>query len=287
MREKLKATGFYLFTLKEWVDYNEGNTLFYTYNYFVVIWTASKSLSGFIESEPYTVKPNHLLYVSPNKKLELGKKDYDGFAFVFNTDFFTRSDFDSSLINSPLFFNEYNDVTICPFTYSQDFFSNYYVARLEHLKNTDEETFMLFAHNTIEALLLEGSHYYNKTAESHSHETSLTEHVLVNKFTVLLQQHFKKEKRVSFYASLLNITPRSLNKATLNVMHKHVKDIIIDKVVKESNRMLKYTNETIYNVAWELGFADEGNFSAFFKKHSGKSPAEYREHLRASLRHQA
>lgn len=283
MIDQLREKGFCFFTIEDWIAFNEDNKLFYTYNYFIIIWTSSKSLSGSVESEPYVVKPNHLLFISPNKKLQLSVDDFDGYVFAFNPKFFVRSNFDSSLINSHLFFNENQEVTICPFKSSAEYFENFYVRRLEELSNTNQETFLLFAHNTIEALILEGTRSLGDSLHFSSPESSLPDQVTVNKFIVLLQKHFKKEKRVSFYADLLNITPRSLNKAIFNVLQKHAKDIIIEKVVKESKRMLAYTNEAVYSIAWEIGFVDEGNFSSFFKKHSGKNPAEYRETARASL----
>ncbi len=101
----------------------------------------------------------------------------------------------------------------------------------------------------------------------------------VNRFRVLLQKNYQNEKQVSFYADLLNITPRRLSDMTESVLGKSAKQVIIDKMVNESIRMLKHTHLTVAEIAYKLGFNDEANFSTFIKKHTLKSPRALREDL--------
>ena len=60
------------------------------------------------------------------------------------------------------------------------------------------------------------------------------------------------------------------------VLGKSAKHVIIEKLIAESKKMLSYTNYTISQIAYELGFSDEGNFTNFFKKHTKKNPSEMR-----------
>lgn len=55
--------------------------------------------------------------------------------------------------------------------------------------------------------------------------------------------------------------------------------MIIDKVVKESVRMLTYSNYTISEISYALNFSDEGNFSAFIKNNTEQTPRELRESI--------
>jgi len=48
-------------------------------------------------------------------------------------------------------------------------------------------------------------------------------------------------------------------------------------MVSEGTRMLKYSNYTVSEVAYQLGFNDEANFSTFIKKHTAKNPRMIRE----------
>jgi AraC family transcriptional activator of pobA len=272
---KTKEKGLSYFTLKEWIAKDGKDTIYNTKDCFVIIWTSSERLAFLIDGEPVCADSNQLLYVSPNRKISFNNQNEVAIVYVFTQEFYIRSDFDSSIINSWLFYNEEQAITICPFAETIEIFKLLYVDRLEHLENASEATFALFAHNIIEGLLLEGKRSSQKTLMVQEH--ALPDKVILNKFTLLLQQHFNKERRVSYYADMLNVTPRTLNKATYNVTQKHAKDIIIEKVIKESKTLLNYTHDTIYCTAWKVGFTDEGNFSSFFKKHSGISPADYRE----------
>ena len=276
MLETLKQTGFCFFTLEELVKYNEGSPFFYTYNYFIVIWNSGKSLDGCIESDPYTLPSNSLLFVSPNKKLEITSKDFEGYAFAFTSEFFERSDFESSLLNSTVFFDGQDEPFMSSIPFSADYFHKFYIKRLIYSADTDKHLFLSIAHNTIESLILEGMRHSKEKEKTVKKEQHHPEQITYNKFQILLQKHYKTEKKVFFYADALNMTPRSLNKATFLITQKHAKDIIIDKIIKESKRLIKYTNETIHNISVQMGFSDEGNFSSFFKKHAGQTPHEYK-----------
>ncbi len=47
----------------------------------------------------------------------------------------------------------------------------------------------------------------------------------------------------------------------------------------EAKRTLSYTNMTVAETAYYLGFADPAYFSRFFSKHAGQSPAAFRKRM--------
>jgi len=58
------------------------------------------------------------------------------------------------------------------------------------------------------------------------------------------------------------------------VLGKTAKHIIIEKLIKECRKALNFSNSTISEISYELGFSNEGNFTNFIKKHTGKNPSE-------------
>ena len=85
------------------------------------------------------------------------------------------------------------------------------------------------------------------------------------------------QKRVGFYCQELNITPKRLNKATSNIFGKTPKNIIDERVLLESKRLLAHTSESIKEISFSLGFEELTNFIKYFKKHTKKTPVEFRE----------
>jgi len=98
----------------------------------------------------------------------------------------------------------------------------------------------------------------------------------LNYFKKLLDDNFITQKRVSFYCQELNISPKRLNKTTSKIFGKTPKNIIDDRVLLESKRLLAHTGESIKEISFSLGFEELTNFIKYFKKHTNKTPVEFR-----------
>lgn len=96
-------------------------------------------------------------------------------------------------------------------------------------------------------------------------------------FIALLKESKVISRNVSDYSSKLGITSRKLSDICRFYKSKSPKVIISEFLISESKRLLTETPKTIKQVAAELGFADQYQFSKFFKKHTKTSPALYRK----------
>jgi AraC-like DNA-binding protein len=56
--------------------------------------------------------------------------------------------------------------------------------------------------------------------------------------------------------------------------------LISDRIVMESKRLLKYTDKTISEIAFELNYNDPSYFAKFFKQSTNLTPGEYRIQIR-------
>jgi AraC-like DNA-binding protein len=100
---------------------------------------------------------------------------------------------------------------------------------------------------------------------------------LIRKFNILVEQHFKEKHQVADYANLLFKSPKTLS----NFFKKHdVKSplkIINDRITAEAKRLLRNSDRTAEEIAYELGYSEPSHFSKFFKKQTGLSPLGYRK----------
>lgn len=99
---------------------------------------------------------------------------------------------------------------------------------------------------------------------------------LTNRFLASLSQHFKKEKRLSYYAALLRITPRHLSQVVKQVTGKTAGEIIDEIVIREAKLFLTGHLMNVSEVALALNFSNASFFGKYFKKHTGLSPYAYR-----------
>jgi len=59
-------------------------------------------------------------------------------------------------------------------------------------------------------------------------------------------------------------------------MGKTAKEYIQSRIIVGAKRMLYFSDSSIKEIAFELGFQEPSNFNAFFKKCTGLSPGEFR-----------
>lgn len=96
-------------------------------------------------------------------------------------------------------------------------------------------------------------------------------------FKRLVRSHFRDFKKPSSYAEMLNISTTYLN----DTVKKHTgfpsTSFIQQEIVAEAQRQLLYTNKSVKEIAYDLGFVDWKYFLRLFSKVTGRSPTLFRK----------
>lgn len=103
---------------------------------------------------------------------------------------------------------------------------------------------------------------------------------LLREFNYLVEMHYKTKHTVADYADLLFKSPKTLSNLFAKLGEKSPLAFIHDRKMLESRRLLGYTDWSIKEIGFELGFEDVQSFSRFFKKNEGLSPSDFKENLR-------
>lgn len=270
---QLKENGFSVNRLDQIIKRNNNNRKFNTLEYFF-IYIVMEDIEMIVDNNTHCITSGNIVFLGPQKSFEFGNTPgYDTFIIAFSSSFYERSIKDSLFLNSQLFFNYNSDIFIAPFINIEQM-RVVFMERMENFRRKDRSLYVSAAHNAIERLILDA--FLHIPTEEVKKDIKFDYLYCVNRFKVILQRDYKIAKKVSHYASELNITPRKLTEMTEYVLGKNAKHVIIEKLISESKKMLMYTNLTISQIAYELGFTDEGNFTNFFKKHTEKNPSEMR-----------
>ncbi|MGM9804009.1 MAG: helix-turn-helix domain-containing protein [Muribaculaceae bacterium] len=100
---------------------------------------------------------------------------------------------------------------------------------------------------------------------------------ITRRFMNELKDNYKTERKVSFYANKLNITPGYLSTITKAVSGKSPTDLINEFVAKEACAQLKCTSRTIQQISFDLNFPSQSFFGKYFKRIVGCTPLAYRQ----------
>ncbi|WP_426479335.1 helix-turn-helix domain-containing protein [Chryseobacterium sp. CBSDS_008] len=99
----------------------------------------------------------------------------------------------------------------------------------------------------------------------------------LRKFSKLVEQHYKTLHTVADYADLLCITPKNLSKKISLVSKETPNEIIKNRIILESKRLLAHTSMSVKEIAYSLNYEDDAYFVRFFTKNTGFSPITFRK----------
>jgi len=102
----------------------------------------------------------------------------------------------------------------------------------------------------------------------------------VYEFMMLLEENYQQERNADFYASLLGISSKRLNQILKEKLDKTGMQLIHDRIILEAKRQIIHSENTLKEIAYDLGFSDRPYFSRFFKKQTGSSPEDFQKQAR-------
>ncbi|MES2535947.1 MAG: helix-turn-helix domain-containing protein [Pseudomonadota bacterium] len=99
---------------------------------------------------------------------------------------------------------------------------------------------------------------------------------IYHRFKELIELHFREHWPVASYAAALAVVERSLRRLTMKFANQSPIQIIHRRLLLEAKRNLLYTDMTIAEVGYAIGFEDPSYFTRFFVDHTGQTPLLFR-----------
>ena len=101
--------------------------------------------------------------------------------------------------------------------------------------------------------------------------------VIVYKFKKLINAKISEFHDVAYYSDLLNVSSKYLNECVQETLNVNAKSLITEQLIMKSRSNLKFTNKTIKQISFDLGFSSPDYFSYFFKNQTGTTPSLFRK----------
>lgn len=98
----------------------------------------------------------------------------------------------------------------------------------------------------------------------------------VQRYRALVEQGFRAQPALGALAAELGITPTQLNRVCQQVLGRSALGVLHARLLLEAQRELRYTTQSVKQIAHALGFADSGYFSRFFQRGCGHTPSAWR-----------
>jgi AraC family transcriptional activator of pobA len=99
----------------------------------------------------------------------------------------------------------------------------------------------------------------------------------VARFRELVEAGYRTNRTLGAYASDLGVSVWTLGAACRGVASASPLGLVQDRKMLEARRALLYSNMTVAEIAYYLGFDDPAYFTRVFTKHAGSSPRAFRD----------
>jgi len=125
--------------------------------------------------------------------------------------------------------------------------------------------------------------YFHRFFKNHAHKTpsefredfeQVFEDPFLSELNHLIELFFKSQHLPSFYATQLGMSLKTFSRKLENQFQTSFSHLIQERLIHEAISRMK-EKQAIYGIAFELGFKEPNHFTAFFKKHTGKTPSQF------------
>jgi AraC family transcriptional activator of pobA len=109
-----------------------------------------------------------------------------------------------------------------------------------------------------------------------SHGGSARQAALVARLRERIEQRFRTREPVTDHARALGVSLTALRQACAQVAGTSPAAMLDERALLEARRLLLYSNLSVTDIAYAIGFDDPAYFSRFFTRHVGQPPRDYR-----------
>jgi AraC-like DNA-binding protein len=270
----IKSLDFHLAPLE-----NMKSTLPYPHRheFYHIVWVVKGSGHHVIDSTRYDVRDHTLFFMAPGQIHDfMLSDDAIGHAISFSSEFFAFKVHNRhSCTEIPVYDFERIPNTIY-MTDSQARDLRRVLDGIDEEYQSEAEGYEEAIWSYLRVLLIKSARMGSGAPDELSSSRSV---LLSRRFRSLLEMHFNTLHEPADYARLLNVTERVLNDATRQALGNTAARLIRERVMLEAKRLLLHSGENVAQIAVQLSFDDPAYFSRCFRKHTGRSPVDFRRSL--------
>lgn len=221
-------------------------------------------------------KQNQIRFTAPGKVtsiIELSE-DIEGFHCLFDQEFIDTYSGKIGTLNSYPFFG-LDAFSLVDLPTSTVEFFKVVLAKLLNDFNSDYENLKSSICQYLVGILTECERYYDN--EVQDIKVLQAADKISYQFAKFVHTHYLTKRSLTDYADLLHITPKHLTKCIKQATGKTPTAYINQMLVTDAKVLLKETQLTISEIAYQLNFEDPSYFYRFFKKHTAQTPSMFRK----------
>jgi AraC-like DNA-binding protein len=228
-----------------------------------------------VDFQEFEMETDALLFINP-KVIIKPCETVNGQLIYFNKDFYCIEIHDQEVACDGILYNNVFEIPFIKLDANQSLEIQNIIQEIQTEMNNEDASTEEMLRILLKLIILKSTRIWkqqHQLAENNQH----TDVQFLRKFSKLVEQHYKTHHTVADYAELLFVTPKNLSKKIGLISKSTPNDIIKDRIILESKRLLAHTKMTVKEIAYSLNYEDDAYFIRFFTKHAGLSPVSFRK----------
>ena len=274
-----------IFTIRKICDFGEEeiehNFMPHLHDFYSIFWVESGEATHATEFVEYTLKADTILFVPPGLKHRMYiDPSVQGTYILLNEEFIQYNQKNHVPLKEYRLFNNPDFkslITVVPETKEKLKSITEFIFDELRVSDGYSQDIVL---NLLHLFLLESRRIFDQQNQAGIEKPTESPDSTIIQFKLLIEKNYQIQKNVSSYAEMLNMNPSCLNEVAKRTTGITAGELIRNRVIDETKKLLYSSSMSGKEIAFELGFDDPAYFSRFFKKYTGTTLKEFRDNSR-------
>lgn len=230
-----------------------------------------------VDFQEFQIETDSLLFLNPKVIIKPNETEFGGELLLhFNRDFYCIEIHDQEVACDGILYNNVFEIPFIQLNEDQSKDIQNIIREIQsEMKDEDSNTEEMLR-ILLKLIILKSTRIW-KQQHLLSENNQQSDVQFLRKFSKLVEQHYKTHHTVADYAEMLLLTPKNLSKKIGLLSKDTPNDIIKNRIILESKRLLAHTAMTVKEIAFSLNYEDDAYFIRFFTKNTGISPLSFRK----------
>ncbi|MEO1412716.1 MAG: helix-turn-helix transcriptional regulator [Bacteroidota bacterium] len=246
------------------------------HDYYTVLLVKRARGAHFIDFREYPLRGRQVFFIAPGQVHQVVEEEASvGYSLVFSRAFLAENNIPFRFLDDLNLFRDYGDSPPMDLEAERLRQLSYYCEEMLVDYHSQDRFRHQAAAALLEIFLIRANNWCTLPfGDPHGLEAG---NLILREFKKLVEKRFGQWHQSQQYAEALHITPDHLNRTVKSLIGKTAKEYLQSRLVIAAQRLLYFSEQNNKEIAYELGFSEPANFSAFFKKHVGVSPSAFRK----------
>lgn len=218
------------------------------------------------------------LFFLTNQHVKIIKAQEKAKLLYYNRDFYCIQIHDKEVACDGLLFHNIFEIPFVELDNEENIIIQQLIQNIEHELESKDSSAEEMIRTYVKQIIIRATRKWKKqNLNNESLKIPNNEIDFFRDFSRLLEIHFREKHNVSEYAELLHIAPKTLTHKFKSLQLESPNQLIINRIILEAKRLLIYTDKTVKEIAYDLGYEDPAYFNRLFTNKTGSTPSNFKK----------